>query len=134
MIASKTELEKAARELLVDFPETGIVCFEGQMGVGKTTLINTLCNVLGVQDHTASPTFSIVNEYHRKNGVPIYHFDLYRLNDPEELYDLGLEDYLSQDALIFIEWPELAADFLPNDAHHLKLTLGENDQRIVEFQ
>lgn len=134
VIASKTELDKAARQLLAYFPEKGIVCFEGQMGMGKTTLINTLCKVLGVKDHTASPTFSIVNEYHREKGVPIYHFDLYRLNSPEELYDLGFEDYLCQDALIFIEWPEIAAIFLPDDVYHLKLSLGENDQRIIEFQ
>lgn len=85
-----------------------ILLLEGDLGAGKTTLIKTIANLLKVEDEVSSPTFSIVNEYWSKAiQKPIYHFDLYRLEDSDALFEIGIESYLSQDALFFIEWPEL---------------------------
>ena len=82
-----------------------VLLFYGDMGVGKTTIIKEICKELGTDDITSSPTFSIVNEYITSNGDTIYHFDFYRLNNEEEAYNIGVEDYFHTDAWCFIEWP-----------------------------
>ena len=76
------------------------------MGAGKTTLIKTILRILGVKDIISSPTFSLVNTYELPNHKPIYHSDLYRVENEEELYDIGFDEYLESNSLIFIEWSE----------------------------
>ncbi len=132
-IGSVEEMKQVARKLVAMIPQEGTVCFHGEMGVGKTTLINAICAELGVIDHTTSPTFSIVNEYRTHQGQKIYHFDLYRIQDEEELFDLGLEDYFTSEALLFIEWPELAESLLPAKAVHVTIELIENNYRTVKL-
>jgi tRNA threonylcarbamoyladenosine biosynthesis protein TsaE len=110
-ITSLESLPSAAEELLQAFKEERLFLFDAQMGAGKTTVIKELCKQLGSTDNFGSPTYSIVNEYQTPNGH-IFHFDLYRLKNKEELFDIGFEDYLKKNTYCFIEWPHLAKDFL----------------------
>lgn len=98
---------------LIDFAgKERVFLFDAPMGAGKTTFIKAICHYFGVMDTMSSPTYSIVNEYSTSSDLKIYHFDLYRLKDSEELFDIGFEDYLNSNHYLFIEWPELTAPFL----------------------
>ncbi len=92
--------------------ENKIVAFKGDLGAGKTTLIKNICNFLNVIDEVHSPTFSLVNEYKTERSDTIYHFDFYRINDIEEAYDIGFEEYLDSGNLCLIEWPEKVEELL----------------------
>lgn len=111
-ISDINQLDHAASELIRFAGSDRIWLFDAPMGSGKTTFIKAVCTKLGVKNGLSSPTYSIVNEYEAENGQKIYHFDLYRLRDVSELYDLGFEEYLSGNAYVFIEWPELAMGFV----------------------
>lgn len=117
VIPSVESLSEAARELMSVMGDYTVFAFHGEMGVGKTTFINALCRELGVEnDHTASPSFAIVNEYRSDSTAElIYHFDLYRLETLEDALEIGIEDYLDCGALCLIEWPDRVADILPSD-------------------
>ena len=109
-----------------------VICFHGELGAGKTTFIKSICEGLGVTDSLSSPSFSIVNEYADRDGAALYHFDLYRLKQPEELLDIGWEDYLNSGRPLFIEWPELGDPYIPEDAVHIHVAVNEsNDERTL---
>jgi len=97
--------------------------FYGPMGSGKTTLIKAICRELGATDVVTSPTFALVNEYKAGNGEILYHFDLYRINTIDELFDLGYEEYFYSNHYVFIEWAEKAEALLPDS--YIKITLEE---------
>ena len=120
-----------AVEILKHFPERKIFVLNGEMGVGKTTLVKSFCKALGVTEEAVSPTFYLVNEY--AGSQKIFHFDLYSLKNAEELLAIGFEEYLADGAFCFIEWPELAEPFLPND--FVKLWLEwDGEGRIVRSE
>jgi tRNA threonylcarbamoyladenosine biosynthesis protein TsaE len=96
-----------AAEFLAAYPHGGHFAIMGEMGVGKTTFMSAVCRSLGL-DFEGSPTFSLVNEYHLPDGKRLFHFDLYRLNSPQQLSAIGFEEYLDSGHYIFIEWPEQA--------------------------
>lgn len=113
-------LEFAAQ--LADVVQPGSLIFlVGQLGAGKTTFVRGFLRALGYKDHVKSPTFTVVESYQvqlkdkekEKGSLPVYHFDLYRLNNAEELFELGFEDYLTDEAITLIEWPEKAEALLP---------------------
>ncbi|MEZ4922924.1 MAG: tRNA (adenosine(37)-N6)-threonylcarbamoyltransferase complex ATPase subunit type 1 TsaE [Crocinitomicaceae bacterium] len=106
------------------------VLFYGEMGAGKTTLINAILDMMGIEDHSSSPTFSIVNEYFSVNFGTIYHFDFYRIKDEVEAYDIGVEEIFEEDAYIFIEWPERIENLLPENAVRLKIKLHDQVRTI----
>ncbi|QDO95013.1 tRNA (adenosine(37)-N6)-threonylcarbamoyltransferase complex ATPase subunit type 1 TsaE [Formosa sediminum] len=108
-----SELEHVAKDILENATSKTIL-FYGEMGSGKTTLIKTLVKTLGSNEDVSSPTFSIVNEYSVVDGL-VYHFDFYRLNDEEEAYNFGIEDYLESGAWLFIEWPDQVKNILANE-------------------
>jgi tRNA threonylcarbamoyladenosine biosynthesis protein TsaE len=108
--------------------------FYGQMGVGKTTLIKELCKSLGVLDNISSPTFSLVNEYQTANNDKVYHFDFYRIEDEEEAFDIGIEDYFDSKNWCFIEWPENIENLLPLDAVEIHLSLLDDEQRNIQLK
>ena len=97
-----------------------IICFEGEMGAGKTTFIKEFVHLLGTEDEISSPTFSIVNEYDTDKGK-VFHFDFYRLNDEEEALDFGIEDYFYSDAYCLMEWPSKIENLIPEDHHIIKI-------------
>lgn len=109
-----------------------IVLLSGEMGVGKTTLVKEIAKLLGVEENVSSPTFSIVNEY-RGNEV-IFHFDFYRLEEEEEAYDFGIEEYFDSGNLCLLEWPEKISNLLPssNLCLDVQITL-KNNIRIYNF-
>ncbi len=111
-----------------------ILLFHGEMGVGKTTLIKEICKELGTDDITSSPTFSIVNEYKTSNNDPIYHFDFYRVNNEEEAYNIGVEDYFYTGAWCLIEWPSIIKNLLPLIASNIYLTKLDDEQRNIQLK
>lgn len=113
-ITIKTESPEATRRLGVDFgsllsgPHT--VLLTGGMGAGKTAVTKGIVEGMGIFDDVSSPTYTLVNAY-EDGDKKVYHFDLYRLGDPEELYEMGFEDYLREGCSLIIEWPQVACDY-----------------------
>ncbi len=108
-----SDWDVAAKELLDYCKSKLIFAIYGEMGAGKTTFIQSICKVLGVKNKVVSPTFAIVNEYAGER--PVYHFDLYRLKNADELMNIGLLDYLNSGNYCLIEWPEMAEQVLPDE-------------------
>lgn len=88
-----------------------IICLIGDLGTGKTHLTKGIAKGLGIEDHVTSPTFTIVNEY--KGRLTLYHFDVYRVNDPEEIAAIGFDEYIFSDAVSIIEWANYIEDLIP---------------------
>ncbi len=105
--------------------------FSGEMGVGKTTFIKELCKQLGSSDNVSSPTFSIVNIYQTDKKEQIFHFDFYRINEPEEAMDIGIEEYFDTDAYIFIEWAENIGELLPEKFKKITIVEKEEGERLL---
>lgn len=127
-----SQIPDVAQQLIANVPSKTL-CFYGEMGAGKTTLIKALVKELEGSGSASSPTFGIVNEYQRNNGELLgYHFDFYRLEDESEAWDLGLEDYLSTDTWIFMEWPEKIKGILPEPRTEIKIEiLDEKTRRLT---
>lgn len=131
---SEDETRKLGSEFAKKLGETDIAAFYGELGSGKTQFIKGICTELGVKDVVNSPTFVIVNEYVYDNGKKIFHFDLYRMKNTEEVIELGFEDYFDK-GLILIEWPELIEKLLPSGIHkiHLFHHGDEANSRLIEL-
>ena len=127
-----SELERASTSLLELINDNNIVCFYGEMGVGKTTFIKEICKKLGVEDVVSSPTFSIINEYLTENNESVYHFDFYRIEKEEEAFDIGYEEYFYQGNLCLIEWPEKISSIIPKNIIKVQMTRSD-EQRIIEI-
>jgi tRNA threonylcarbamoyladenosine biosynthesis protein TsaE len=130
-VNSEAELVGIAKNLISAFSDQKVILFYGEMGVGKTTLIKVLCKELGVVEPTNSPTFSIVNEYLSNNNKSIYHFDFYRIEKEEEVFDLGYEDYFYSGNYCFVEWPEKIVNLLPENAVKVTLVQEEDNIRLI---
>ncbi|GAA3641756.1 tRNA (adenosine(37)-N6)-threonylcarbamoyltransferase complex ATPase subunit type 1 TsaE [Flavivirga jejuensis] len=124
------DVENVATQLIKNV-KTKTLLFYGDMGVGKTTLIKTIVKVLGSHDKVSSPTFSIVNEY-QLNDDKIYHFDLYRIDDLEEAYNFGIEDYVDSENWKLIEWPEKIVPILTDHFDRIDLEFDSN-KRILRL-
>ena len=124
------QLPKIAKEFLKRTSPHKKFVFYAEMGVGKTTLIKELSLQLGVNDVVSSPTFSIVNEYLTKENCKIYHFDFYRLEDEQEAFDMGYEEYFFSDAYCFIEWPEKITNLIEKDIVRIKMSIEGTTRRI----
>jgi tRNA threonylcarbamoyladenosine biosynthesis protein TsaE len=132
-IDSLSELERVAEEILSSMGERRVVLLRGGMGAGKTTLVSRIAAQLGAEDTVTSPTFALVNQYEGREGT-IYHFDFYRINRVEEVFDLGYEEYFYSGELCFVEWPEMVEGLLPEDAMEVRITVGDDDKRIFEIE
>ncbi|MAR39801.1 MAG: tRNA (adenosine(37)-N6)-threonylcarbamoyltransferase complex ATPase subunit type 1 TsaE [Flavobacteriales bacterium] len=127
-----SELNEISQSIINQIGDKNIICFYGEMGVGKTTLIKLICEKLGVKDNVSSPTFSVVNEYILSDDQSVFHFDFYRIEKEEEAFDMGYEDYFYNGDLCFIEWPEKVQSIIPEDIMRIDLTKNK-DQRIIEI-
>lgn len=132
-IDSLSELERVAEEILSALGERRVVLLRGGMGAGKTTLVSRIAAKLGAEDTVTSPTFALVNEYEGRECT-IYHFDFYRINRVEEVFDLGYEEYFYSGELCFVEWPEMVEGLLPDDAMQVRITVGDDQKRIFEIE
>jgi tRNA threonylcarbamoyladenosine biosynthesis protein TsaE len=127
------QLALVAQQILDENPNK-VILFNGEMGVGKTTLIKQLCKTLGVQDATSSPTFSLVNEYKTDANKTVYHFDFYRLNKETEALDMGVDDYLYSGNWCFIEWSEKIENLIPEQHTVITIELLPNGERLLELK
>jgi tRNA threonylcarbamoyladenosine biosynthesis protein TsaE len=112
VVFSIDELESVAQKIIAHNPNK-VILFNGEMGVGKTTLIKKICSILGVEGATSSPTFSLVNEYQTTTNQIVYHFDCYRLKSEIEALDMGIDEYLYSENWCFIEWSEKIKNLIP---------------------
>ncbi|MBK7134246.1 MAG: tRNA (adenosine(37)-N6)-threonylcarbamoyltransferase complex ATPase subunit type 1 TsaE [Bacteroidales bacterium] len=133
IIKDKKHLHSAARELLKHYGKNKIFAFYGGMGAGKTTIIKAICEELGALDIISSPTFTLVNEYKTEAGETIYHIDFYRIKKQEEVFDFGIEEYLTGDSWCFMEWPGLVEEILPPETVKISITVDYQEQRILSI-
>jgi tRNA threonylcarbamoyladenosine biosynthesis protein TsaE len=113
--------------------ENRLLAFYGPMGVGKTTLIRSVCRHLGVTTEVTSPTFALVNEYPAEEGL-IYHFDFYRINRISEAYDFGIDEYFDSGRWCFMEWPEKVEELLPPESLRIKLSEEPDGSRTIRIE
>ena len=128
------EINSVAKRFIEIVGTRRVFAMYGAMGVGKTTFVKAICQELGVEDTINSPSFAIVNEYHTKEDNIVYHFDFYRIEDVQEAYDFGYEDYFYSQALCFIEWPERIESILPSDVINLNFTEEEDGSRLIQIK
>jgi tRNA threonylcarbamoyladenosine biosynthesis protein TsaE len=131
LIKDKRHLHFAAKQLLELTGDSRIFAFYGSMGAGKTTIIKAICETLGAIDIISSPTFTLVNEYKTSSGESLFHIDFYRIKKQEEVYDFGIEEYLTGDSYCFMEWPELIEEILPEETIKVKISVDDKEQRIL---
>ncbi len=132
IIFSLEEINQVAEKILSQNPQK-VILFNGEMGVGKTTLIKVLAKYLGVKSATSSPTFSLVNEYQIPNGQYIYHFDVYRLKNETEALDFGIDDYLYSGNWCFIEWAEKIPNLIPDEHSVIEIKLLPDGKRHLNL-
>lgn len=133
VVNSIQELGNVASLLLKEFIDKKIWAFYGDLGAGKTTLIKKIIEKISGYEYASSPSFNIVNEYEINNKT-FYHIDLYRIKNEKELLEIGFSDYLNTDAYCFIEWPEVAENFLSNyEIAKIYINLVDNYKRIISF-
>ncbi len=131
-VSSPDQLATVASELIKQLDHANVFAFHGPMGAGKTTLIKSICREMGVTDEVNSPTFSIVNEYLTQEGESVYHFDFYRINKLEEVYDIGYENYFYSPFPCFIEWPEKMEQLLPEKHVYVKIQVQpDTETRLI---
>lgn len=131
-IDSLDDLKSVAKAVIDSLDGRNVVAFCGAMGAGKTTLISSIMEYLGSDDTVTSPTFALVNQYGTAAGEVVYHFDFYRINRIEEVYDMGYEEYFYSGDLCLIEWPELIEDLLPEDAMVVRIeVLSPTERRFT---
>ena len=122
-------LQEVAEAVIDSLDGRNVVAFCGAMGAGKTTLISAIMEYLGSEDNVTSPTFALVNQYGTSAGDVVYHFDFYRINRIEEVFDMGYEEYFYSGDLCLIEWPELIEDLLPEDAMVVRIEILSHTER-----
>jgi tRNA threonylcarbamoyladenosine biosynthesis protein TsaE len=131
-IDDESQLLEVAQRIIDFAQKQKIFLFYGEMGAGKTTLINSICKCLGVKENTSSPTFSIVNEYKITNNS-IFHFDFYLLKSQNEALDLGYEEYFYSGAYCLVEWPEKIPDLLPENYLKVEIEVMDDTKRKISL-
>jgi len=127
-------IDQAAQRIILEAGTEKIWVFKGQMGAGKTTLIKALSRAMGVLDTVSSPTFGIVNEYQTNQGELIFHFDFYRLDDPMEALEIGIEEYFYSGKICWVEWAERIAQFLPENFFLITIESESDIRRKITLQ
>lgn len=130
LVYNINDIPQAAATLWNQIKDAKVFAFTGQMGAGKTTFVKALCTEIGVNSAVSSPTFSIINEYQSPNG-PVYHIDLYRCKNEEEVIRAGVEDCLYSGNTCFVEWPSIAEGILPEETIGISITETDNNTRQI---
>ena len=126
-IASEKETERIG-EAIGRASEPGtVVALIGDLGTGKTTLTKSIARGLGVTETVTSPTFNIIREY-KSGRIPLYHFDVYRIGDPDEMFELGYEEYFYGDGICVVEWADIIEELLPEDAVIIRIERGAYEE------
>ncbi len=131
---SLDQLKTIAQTLLLTAGENRVWLIEGEMGSGKTTLIKVIGGLLGVTETMSSPTFSIVNEYGLPEGRKMFHFDLYRLKNEKEVFEIGVEEYFDSGDRCLVEWPEKLGSLTPATGFRIRITVLDPQHRRIEFR
>jgi tRNA threonylcarbamoyladenosine biosynthesis protein TsaE len=134
-VDSEEETASIANKFAKYLHEGDIVAFYGELGTGKTFFIRHLCKALGIIEEVSSPSFTLINEYHTRTNLYVFHFDFYRLEHQEELTNLGVFDFLHGDGICFIEWAEKIYSYLPSDRYEIFLEFKDSDPdtRIIRI-
>ena len=131
---SAQETEALGERLAARLRPGDVIAYTGDLGAGKTAFTRGLARGLGVVGRVTSPTFTIVNEY-EGGRLPLFHFDLYRMDSPEELFDIGWEDYLARGGVCAVEWSENVADALERDTVRVDIRRGgEESRRVISVE
>lgn len=123
--SSVAQTQNIAEKLSSELQAGDCLCMYGDLGAGKTAFVQALAKGLGVTDYVNSPTFTIVNEY--EGRLMLYHFDVYRISDPDEMFDIGFDEYLNNDGICVIEWAELIEELLPKHRCNIYITKETDD-------
>lgn len=127
---SYEDTQKIASEIADTLKGDEFIAMYGDLGAGKTAFVQGLARALGITDHITSPTFTIVNEY--EGRVPLYHFDVYRISDPDEMYEIGYEEYVDTDGICIVEWAELIEDLFP--PRYYKITILKDTEKDFDYR
>ncbi len=132
---SAEETKAIAEKIAAELCSGDVLCMYGDLGAGKTAFVQGLAKGLGIEGHITSPTFTIVNEYYGR--LTLYHFDVYRVADPDEMYEIGYEEYVYGDGVSVIEWPQLIDEILPEKRYNVTITKdyekGDN-YRLIKIE
>jgi len=130
---SAQETEALGERLAARLRPGDVIAYTGDLGAGKTAFVRGMAQGLGISQRVTSPTFTIVNEY--EGPTPLFHFDMYRLNGSEDLFDIGWEDYLARGGVCAVEWSENVADALEDEPIRVDIRRGEHDgQRVISIR
>lgn len=124
------DTKKIAAEFVKTLRAGDVICMYGDLGAGKTAFAQGLAQGLNISEPVTSPTFTIVNEYY--GDLPLYHFDVYRIADPDEMYEVGYDEYVGGDGISVIEWAELIADILPENRY--SVTILKDDTQSDDYR
>ena len=132
MITKSAAETRALGEKLAERLQPGdVLLLEGDLGAGKSELTRGIAKGLGVTETVTSPSFTILNVY-ESGRFPLYHFDWYRLESSEELYELGMDEYLGGDGIAVVEWPGRCPDAVPEGAVRIRMTAAGENERLIE--
>ena len=132
-LLNENETKEFAKEFAKTLKPGDIVTLDGDLGAGKTVFTKGICEYFNVKDYVVSPTYTIVNEY--RGDIPIYHFDIYRLEEEEELYNIGFYEYLNSDALVIVEWAEKIPEaFYGYKIKKVQIIKGEDEKRTITIK
>ncbi|MDD7726218.1 MAG: tRNA (adenosine(37)-N6)-threonylcarbamoyltransferase complex ATPase subunit type 1 TsaE, partial [Bacteroidales bacterium] len=128
---SAEELDSLAPAILDAIGPNRVVAMDAPMGAGKTTLVKAICRFLGSTSVVNSPTFAIINDYDLPEGKALYHFDLYRLKDVNEAFNMGFDEYFYSGNYCFVEWPAIAESILPENSSTLRISVNDDGSRTI---
>ncbi len=127
---SPEDTERIAAEFAQSLQGGEFIAMYGDLGAGKTAFVKGVAKALGVTRNVTSPTFTIVNEY--EGRLPLYHFDVYRIADPDEMYEIGYDEYISGGGVCFVEWSELIEELFPE--RYIRLTILKDEDKGYDYR
>jgi len=131
---SISDIKSVAKKLIHLASEQRIWVLKGNMGAGKTTLIKAIAEEFGISEKVSSPTFSLVNQYQNEDGDVFYHFDFYRVDDPEEVLEIGIDEYFYSGKYCWIEWAEKIPAYIPENFLYIEIKVNADESRSIEIK